>query len=87
VYHHLYFSKGCACDVCDRPCLPSPLLSSHGDYSSTAPAVPSLRPLIPSGSLISCKPVQLYHHHLIFRQCGQNFREWSMLLHLWLLSC
>jgi hypothetical protein len=34
-------------------------LVSEGDYCPTAP---SLRPLIPSGSLIRCEPVQVYHH-------------------------
>jgi hypothetical protein len=43
-------------------CLVSPSslwLSLHGVYSPTAP---SLRPLIPSGSLIRCEAVQVYHH-------------------------
>jgi hypothetical protein len=30
----------------------------------TAPAVPSLRPFVPSGSLTRCQPVHVYHHHL-----------------------
>jgi hypothetical protein len=36
---------------------------SHSDYSQTAPTAPSLRPLIPSGSLIRCQSVQVYNHH------------------------
>jgi hypothetical protein len=65
-YRHFFFSKSCTCDVCDRSRLPSSWLGSHGDYS-TAPAAPSLRPLIPSGSLIRYKPVQVYHHHYLFQ--------------------
>jgi hypothetical protein len=38
----LLFSEGCACDICDRPHLPSPWLGSCSDYSPTAPAAPSL---------------------------------------------
>jgi hypothetical protein len=33
VYHHFFFSKGCACNVCDWPCLPSLWLGSHNDCS------------------------------------------------------
>jgi hypothetical protein len=64
VYRHFFFSEGCACDICDEPRLPFPWLGSHGDYSPTAPAAPSLRPLILRGSLIRCEPVKLYHHRL-----------------------
>jgi hypothetical protein len=60
-YRHFFFSKGCACDVCNQPSLPSLWLISHGDYSPTAP---SLRPVLPSGSLTMCELVQVYHHHL-----------------------
>jgi hypothetical protein len=35
----------------------------HGVYSPTAPAAPSLRPLVLSGSLVRCQLVQIYHHH------------------------
>jgi hypothetical protein len=38
-------------------------LSSHSDYSPTAPAAPFLRPCMPSGSLIRCQSVQVYPHH------------------------
>jgi hypothetical protein len=51
------------CDVCDWSCLPSSWLSSHGDYSATAPAAPSSRPHSLSSSLIRCQLVQVYHHH------------------------
>jgi hypothetical protein len=60
---HFFFSEGCVCDICDRSHLPSPRLGSHGDYSPTIPAAPSLRPLVLSGSLIRCEPFQVYHHH------------------------
>jgi hypothetical protein len=59
-YCHFFSSEGYTCDICDRSHLPSPWLSSHGNYSPTALAAPSLRPLIPSGS--GFKPVQVYHH-------------------------
>jgi hypothetical protein len=52
-YRHFLFSQGCARDVCDQPHLPSPWLSSHSDYSPTAP---SLRPLDQSSSLRSWEP-------------------------------
>jgi hypothetical protein len=63
---HFSFPEGFACDVCDRSCFPSPWLSSHGDYSPTAPVVHSLRQLIPSSSLMRCQVVQVYHHHPYF---------------------
>jgi hypothetical protein len=58
-YRHFFFSEGYACDICVRPRPPSMWLGSHGDYS---PSAPSLRPVIPSSSLIRCDPVQVYHH-------------------------
>jgi hypothetical protein len=54
VYHHFFPSEFCVCDVCGRSHLPSPWLISHGDYSPVAPSAPSLRPLIPSSSLMRC---------------------------------
>jgi hypothetical protein len=69
----------------------------HSVYSPTAP---SLRSLIPNGSLIRCKPVQAYHHHLSFYIMTHyriqnnkdpsfghvdNYLEWPVLLHLRLL--
>jgi hypothetical protein len=62
--HHYFFSEGYTCDVCDRPSLSSPWLGSHGDYSSTAP---SLKPLVPRGSLKSCELVKVYHHYPRYR--------------------
>jgi hypothetical protein len=80
VYHNFFFSEGCACDACDWPRFPSLWLSSCGDYSPTAPAAPSSRPLIPSSSLIRCKPVQVYHHHL----CSfPRAMLWAPLLLFW----
>jgi hypothetical protein len=61
-YLHFFFSEGCACDVCNRPRITSQWHGSHCDYSPSAPAAPSLRQLVPSGSLIRCDPVQMYHH-------------------------
>jgi hypothetical protein len=65
-YHHFFFSKGCASDVCVCYHLPSPWLSSHGDYSPTALADSTLRPLNPSDFLIGCQSVQVYSYHLSF---------------------
>jgi hypothetical protein len=62
-YHHFFFSKGCAWDVCQQPHLPSLWLGSHSDYSPTAPAAPPLGPLILSSSVTRCELVQVYHHH------------------------
>jgi hypothetical protein len=45
-YRYFFFSDGCASDVCDRPRLSSLWLGCHYDYSPTAPAAPSLRPLV-----------------------------------------
>jgi hypothetical protein len=47
VYSHFLFSVGCACDICDRPRLPSPWLGSHGHYSPTAPAAPPFKAACP----------------------------------------
>jgi hypothetical protein len=65
-YRHFFFSEGGACDICDWSWLPSSWLGSYGNYSSPA-AVPSLRPLILSSSLIRSKLVRVYCHHLLFR--------------------
>jgi hypothetical protein len=70
-YHHI-FSEGCACDISDRSHLPSLWLGSHGDHSPTAPAAPSLRPLILSCSLIRCEPVKVYHLHLPLVGAGKS---------------
>jgi hypothetical protein len=51
-YHHL-FPEGCAFDICDRSRLPSTWLDSHGDYFPTTLAAPFIRPLVPSGSVVS----------------------------------
>jgi hypothetical protein len=59
-----FFSRFFSCDVCDRPRLLSSWLNSRGDYSLSAPAAPSLRPIVPSDSLIRGVPVHMYHHHL-----------------------
>jgi hypothetical protein len=40
----------------------SPWLGFHGDVFPTALAAPSLRPLVPNGSLVGCQSVQFYHH-------------------------
>jgi hypothetical protein len=49
--HHFSLSEVCTCDICDWSRLPALGLGAHGNYSPTAPDVPSLRPLIPSSSL------------------------------------
>jgi hypothetical protein len=41
-------------EVSDWSCLSTPWLGSYSDYSPTAPADPSLKPLILSGTLIRC---------------------------------
>jgi hypothetical protein len=61
--------RGCARDVCDLLRLRSPWLGSRSYYSPTAPVPPSLRLLFPSGSLIRCKPVQVYHHLISEELC------------------
>jgi hypothetical protein len=86
-YCHLFFFEGCTVDICDTSHLPSLWIISHGDYSSTAIAASSLRPLILNSSLIRCRLVQVYHHQPTLEDCRQQFREWSVLLLLWLLSC
>jgi hypothetical protein len=57
--HHSFLSEVSACDVS-----PSCKLLGFfcGDFSPTAPAAPSLRPLAPS-SLRRFQSVQVYHHH------------------------
>jgi hypothetical protein len=65
VYSH-FLSEGRACDVCSWFQLSLPWLGSHSDYSATAPAAPSLKLLIPSGSLVRCLSVQVYYHHPFF---------------------
>jgi hypothetical protein len=48
----------------------------HGDSSPTATAAPSLRPLVPSSSLIRCQPVQVcYHHHSFSLSAGKRFES------------
>jgi hypothetical protein len=47
----------------------------------------SLRPLVPSGSLLRRQLDQVYYHHPSFGRCGPKFRERSMLLPLWHLCC
>jgi hypothetical protein len=69
VHLNCFFSDGCASDICDWTCLPSLRLGSHDDYSPTSP---SLRPLVASGSLIRCKLVKVYHHHLCSEGCALN---------------
>jgi hypothetical protein len=60
---NLFFSEGCACDVCDRPHLPSPRLGSHDYYCPTALAACSLITFVPTCSLPWREPAQLYQHH------------------------
>jgi hypothetical protein len=81
------FLRAVLVELCDQSHLPSPQLSSCRDYSWAAPAAASLRPLIPSSSLIRCQWVQVYYHHPSSSQCRHKFREWSVLLYPWLLNC
>jgi hypothetical protein len=61
-YCHFIFSEGCACNV-----LIGLTFLSVARFSWWLPSYCSccslLRPLILSGSLIRCEPVQMYHHH------------------------
>jgi hypothetical protein len=84
---HYFFSDSCVCDVCDRSHLLPCCSAFRGVYSPTAPVAPSLRPLVPSGSIIGCQSVQVYHHHPAFAMWGRKFRVWSTLAHLSLLLC
>jgi hypothetical protein len=72
------FFGGCACHVCDQPCLPSLWLNPRNDYSATAPAACSLRPFVLSGSLIRCHAFLLYHYHPFPRAT-----LWTSHLSLW----
>jgi hypothetical protein len=63
-WHFSALVKAALLPVSAASSLLSPWLISQGDYSPTAPTAPSLRPYFPSGSLISCEPLQVYHHHL-----------------------
>jgi hypothetical protein len=57
-------------------------------FTPTAPAALSLRPLVPSGSLIRCEPAQVYHHHPAFSNWrGKKFHEWSIPLTFMALLC
>jgi hypothetical protein len=62
-YHHFFFSEGCACGVCDRPCLLSMWLSP---CSATAPSACFLRSFVLSSSLIRCHAFRVYHRHPSF---------------------
>jgi hypothetical protein len=72
VYYDSFSSKGCACSRSHHPPHGSVLC---GVYSPAAPATPSLRLLIPCGSLIGCQPVQVYHHHPDFQIGGGKGSE------------
>jgi hypothetical protein len=60
---HFFFSESWDYEICNRPRLHSLWLDSRGDYSPKAPVAPSLRSLVPSGFLISCELVKVYHHY------------------------
>jgi hypothetical protein len=63
-YDYFFFSECCDFDVCDHLSLPYTWLISYNSYSPIAPTAPSLRPFVPSGSLIRCEPAQVckfYH--------------------------
>jgi hypothetical protein len=49
--------------VSSRLLSPCMFFLSRGDYSPTATTAPSLKLLVASSSLISCRPVQVYYHH------------------------
>jgi hypothetical protein len=86
VYCHFFFSKDCACDICNRSHLSAPpWLGSHGVYSPTAPIAPSLRALVPSSSLIRCQSVQVCHHHPPLPICESNSSESGQSMTLILL--
>jgi hypothetical protein len=70
-YRHFFFSEGCACDVCVIGLTFLPVARMFAVFTlPTAPAAPSLRPLVPSGSLLRYHSVQVYHHHPVFPTGG-----------------
>jgi hypothetical protein len=82
VYHRSFFSEVSARDVflwLD--------FFNCGDFSPTAPTAPSLRALVPSGSLIRFPSIQVYHHHpkFFFSNGGGNHPEWPVLPYFQLL--
>jgi hypothetical protein len=70
---HFFFSTGCACGFRCWSHLPPCGSAFCGVYTSTAS---SLRLLVPSGFLVRCKPIQIYHHHLA-PVCGVRSSESS----------
>jgi hypothetical protein len=63
-YHHFFLSQGLFIWHL-WPVSPSFLwLGFHGNFSQSALAAPSLKPLIPSSSHVGCQSVHVYQHHL-----------------------
>jgi hypothetical protein len=56
-----FFSGVCTCDV--TPSCKLSCFHSCGGCYITATTAASLRLLVPSSTLISCEPVQVYYHH------------------------
>jgi hypothetical protein len=82
-YCNLFFSEGCACNVCDRFHLPSCgsgfpwCLLSNRSCCSTFKGM---------GSLTRQQSVQVFHYHPTFtNRWGKKYLGWPVLLHLLLL--
>jgi hypothetical protein len=75
VYRHFFFPEGCACNVRDRSHLPPMARFFRDVYFAPAPLAPSLRTLVPSGSLIRSQSVQFFHHHPVFLIDEGNYQE------------
>jgi hypothetical protein len=72
---HFFFSEGCVSDACDWSRLLSLWLGSHGDYSPTAPAAPSLILFVLCGYLVRSEPVQMYQYRFCSIAANASFEN------------